>query len=167
MSDPPIARLFEEREQVRLDDDGVAVSLTVAEKPGVRVSVTVEVPVALPEILTLVGLALKPKSGRLAVPQMLLSIMPSANFSVVSPTYPVVVNSNEISTKTPDAWSNAKPDLVERLPAAPKSMVDEKFRKFTGLGWPNTDSVVVALKVGADGLFQMLSGNCKLPARTK
>jgi hypothetical protein len=145
VSDPPIARLFEEREQVRLDDDGVAISLTVAEKPGVRVSVTVEVPVALPEILTLVGLALKPKPGRLAV----------------------VVNSNEISMKTPDAWSNAKPDLVERLPAAPKSMVDEKFRKLTGLDRPNTDSVVVALKVGADGLFQMLSGNCKLPARTK
>ena len=129
--------------------------------------VIVEVPVALPEIGIVVGLALKPKSGRMAVPQMLLSTMPIANFIVVSPASPVVVYSNEISMKTPDAWSNAKPDFVERLPTAPKSMVDEKFRKFTGLGWPNTDSVVVALKVGADGLFQMLSGNCKLPARTK
>lgn len=167
MSDPPIARLFEEREQVRLDDDGVAVSLTVAEKPSVRVRVTVEVPVALPEIVTLVGLALKPKSGRLALRQMLLSTMPNANFSVVSPASPVVAYSNEISMKTPDAWSNAKPDFVERLPDEPKERVDEKFRKFTDLVEPNTDSGVVALKAGADGLFQMLSGNCKLPARTK
>jgi len=78
----------------------------------------------------------------------------------------VVVNENEISMKTPDAWSNAKPDEVDRLDG-PKEKVDEKFRKFTDLDWPSTDSVFVALKVGADGLFHILSGDCRLPARTK
>ena len=64
VSDPPFARLFEEREQVILDEDGVAVSLTVAEKLLDRVRVIVEVPVELPAILTVVGLALRSKSGR-------------------------------------------------------------------------------------------------------
>ncbi len=64
VSDPPFARLFEEREQVILDEDGVAVSLTVAEKLLDRVRVIVEVPVELPAIVTVVGLALKSKSGR-------------------------------------------------------------------------------------------------------
>ena len=80
VSAPPFARLFEEREQVILDEDGVAVSLTVAAKPLERVRVIVEVPVALPTISTVVGLALKSKSGRIALPQMLLSTMPNANF---------------------------------------------------------------------------------------
>ena len=64
VSDPPFARLFEEREQVILDEDGVAVSLTVAEKLLDRMRVIVEVPVELPAIVTVVGLALKSKSGR-------------------------------------------------------------------------------------------------------
>ena len=64
MSDPPFARLFEEREQMILDEDGVAVSLTVAEKLLDRMRVIVEVPVELPAIVTVVGLALKSKSGR-------------------------------------------------------------------------------------------------------
>ena len=80
VSDPPFARLFEEREHVILDEDGVAVSLTVAEKLFERVRLIVEVPVALPTISTVVGLALKSKSGRIALPQMLLSTMPNANF---------------------------------------------------------------------------------------
>jgi len=80
VSEPPIARLFDDREQVTLDEDEVAVSLTVAEKPGERVRLIVEVPVALPTILTVIGSALKPKSGRFAVPQMLLSTMPNAKF---------------------------------------------------------------------------------------
>jgi len=78
VSDPPFSRLFEEREQVILDEDGMAVSLTVAEKPGERLRLIEEVPVALPTILTVVGSALKPKSGRFAVPQMLLPTMPNA-----------------------------------------------------------------------------------------
>ena len=78
VSDPPSARLFEEREQMILDEDGVAVSLTVAEKLFERVRLIVEVPVALPTISTVVGLALKSKSGRIALPQMLLSTMPNA-----------------------------------------------------------------------------------------
>ena len=64
VSDPPFARLFEEKEHVILDEDGVAVSLTVAEKLLDRVRVIVEVPVELPGIVTVVGLALKSKSGR-------------------------------------------------------------------------------------------------------
>ena len=79
VSEPPIIRLFEDREQATLDGDEVAVSMTVAEKPCERARLIVEVPVALPTILTVVGSALKPKSGRLAVPpQMLLSTMPNA-----------------------------------------------------------------------------------------
>ncbi len=101
VSDPPFSSLFEEREQVMLDDDGVAVSLTVAAKPFERVRVIVEVPVALPTISKVVGWALKSKSGRIAVPQMLLSTMPIANFSVVSPANPVVTYWNEISTIRP------------------------------------------------------------------
>jgi len=115
VSDPPVARLFEEREHVMLDEDGAAVSLTVAEKLFERVRVMVDVPVALPEILTVVGLALKLKSGRLALLQMLLSTMPSANFMRELPAMVVEANENEISMNTPDAWSNAKPEEEERL----------------------------------------------------
>jgi len=64
VSEPPFARLFEEREHVMLGDDVVAVSFTVAAKPVERVRVIVEVPVALPAMLTLVGFALRPKSGK-------------------------------------------------------------------------------------------------------
>ena len=78
----------------------------------------------------------------------------------------MVVNENEISMKTPDAWSNANPDDVDRLDGL-KEKVDENFRNFTDLDWPNTGSTIVALKVGADGLFHILSGDCRLPARTK
>jgi hypothetical protein len=115
VSEPPIARLFEEREQVILDEEGVAVSLTVAGKPYDRVRVIVEVAVVLPEMLTVVGLALKLKSGRFAVPQMLLSTMPSANFIRELPAMVVEANENEISMNTPDAWSNAKPEEEEKL----------------------------------------------------
>ena len=166
VSDPPFARLFEEKEHVILDEDGVAVSLTVATKPFERMRPIVEVPVALPTISTVVGLALKSKSGRIAVPQMLLSIMPIANFSVVSPANPVVTYWNEISMNTPDCWSKAKPEDEDRLYPCPEKD-DEKFRKFTGLNVPNTISLLVELNIGAVGLFQMWSVTMRFPARTK
>ncbi len=166
VSDPPFSSLFEEREQVMLDDDGVAVSLTVAAKPFERVRVIVEVPVALPTISKVVGLALKSKSGRIAVPQMLLSTMPIANFSVVSPANPVVTYWNEISTNTPDCWSKAKPEDEDRLDP-PKEKDDEKFRKFTCLDVPNTISLLVELNIGAVGLFHMWSVTRRFSARTK
>jgi len=84
VSGPPIARLLEESKQLTCEDDGLAVRLVVAEKPCERVRVIVVVPVALPIMFTVAGLALKPKSGRWSVPQILLSTIPKAKSNSVA-----------------------------------------------------------------------------------
>jgi hypothetical protein len=103
VSDPLFARLFEEREQVMPDEDGVVVSLTVAEKPYVRERVIVEVPVELPAIFTVVGFALRVKSGRKAVPQMLLSTMPKRKSNSVEAR--AILIDKLISIRNPEDWS--------------------------------------------------------------
>lgn len=62
VSDPPIWRLFAEKEQEMPLADALAERLTVAEKPYRRWRVMVELPKAFPAAWILVGSALRSKS---------------------------------------------------------------------------------------------------------
>jgi hypothetical protein len=107
VSEPPIERLFVEKEQEMPLAD-VAESLTVAEKPYSLWRVTVELPEAFPALLMPVGFALSSKSGMWAFPQTLLSTMPIAKSNSRIPG--VVVRIEElISMRKPEDSSNAKP----------------------------------------------------------
>jgi hypothetical protein len=64
VSEPPIGRLYEEREQETSLEDVAAERCTVAEKPCSRWRVTVDVADVFPTALTLGGSALRSKSGR-------------------------------------------------------------------------------------------------------
>jgi hypothetical protein len=158
VSEPPITRLFEDRVQVIPDEEEAAVSLTVAVKAGKRVREIVEVPVADPTILIMIGVALNPKSGKFAWLQMLLSTIPRARSKVVVTPVVTMVIVTLASMRNPEDWSNAKPEVSENAVPMEEGSVTEELRKLTVLVVPRIISLLVELKVGAIGVPQMGSG---------
>jgi hypothetical protein len=108
LSEPPIGRLLGDKEQEMPLADAGAVRLTVAEKPYRRWRVMVEFPDAFPAILTLVGSALREKSGTCAFPQTLLSTMAISKSNLTVPGM-MVLRETLTSIRKPVDWSNANP----------------------------------------------------------